>query len=262
MPSGYAHYRFGAQLLPTLPREVRRIADCHRSLYDMGLHGPDLFLYYNPAKKNRVAPLSAHYHGMPGQVFFTRGCKRLRLEPAEPALAYLYGLLAHYSLDALCHPFVYQCTREGTVGHLELETEFDRYLLDKDGKRPPHTQDCSRHIRLTRAECAVAARFYPQVTGADIARCTRNMARATWLLAWSTPLYRKAMGAVLHFAPQYTQLVMPEAPNPLCAHLDGELEGLYQNALALYPCLLEQIVENLRQGTPLGREFTPPFDIY
>lgn len=262
MPSGYAHYRFGAQLLPTLPREVRQVIDRHRSLYDVGLHGPDLFLYYDPARKNRIALLSDHYHGMTGQVLFSRACKRLRLEPAEPALAYLYGLLGHYCLDALCHPFVFRHTRDGLVGHLAMETEFDRYLLDLDGKRPPHTQDCSRHIRLTRKECAVAADCYPQVTGADIARCTRNMSWATWLLTWSSPLYRKAMGAVLRFAPQYTQLVMPEEPNPLCAHLDRELEGLYQDALALYPRLLEQITANLRHGTPLGPDFAPAFDIY
>ena len=115
---------------------------------------------------------------------------------------------------------------------------------------------------VTREECAVAADFYPQVTGADIARCTRNMSWATWLLTWSSPLYRKAMAAVLRFAPQYTQLVMPEEPNPLCAHLDRELEGLYQDALALYPRLLEQITANLRHGTPLGPDFAPAFDIY
>lgn len=262
MPSGYAHYRFGAQLLPTLPPSVRHTVDRHRSLYDMGLHGPDLFLYYNPAMKNRVASLSDHYHAMTGQVFFSRVCKRLRLEPTEPALAYLYGLLAHYSLDALCHPFVRRHTEEGPLGHLALETEFDRYLLDKDGKRPPHTQDCSRHIRLTKEECAVAASFYPQLTGADISRCTRNMAQATRLLAKPDLLFRKAMAAVLQITPRYAQLLMSEAPNPLCAHLNGELEALYGEALALYPRLLEQITGNLRHGESLGRDFAPAFDIY
>lgn len=261
MPSGYAHYRFGAQLLPDLPPEVRRIIRRHRNLYDVGLHGPDLFLYYDPARENRVAPLSDHYHYMSGQVLFSRVCKRLRLAPSEPALAYLYGLLAHYCLDALCHPFVFRHTHEGPVGHLTLETEFDRYLLDKDGKRPAHAQDCSRHIRLNKAQCATAAEFYPQITGADISRCTRNMSWATWLLVWNNPMYRKAVDTVLRAAPKYAQLVMSEEPNPLCAHLDADMEKLYEEALALYPKLLAQISENLQHGIPLGKDFAPAFDI-
>ena len=45
MPSLYAHNRFGRQLLPGLPADVRRpIQRCH-SLYDMGLQGPDFFFY-------------------------------------------------------------------------------------------------------------------------------------------------------------------------------------------------------------------------
>lgn len=262
MPSGYAHYRFGNQLLPLLPREIRQRVDRHRNLYDMGLHGPDLFLYYDPARKNQVAPLSDLFHYQSGEAFFSRVCRRCRMEPSEPALAYLYGLLAHYCLDSLCHPFVYQHTWDGSLGHLALETEFDRYLLEKDGKLPPHTQDCSGHIRLNRDECAVAAGFYPQATGAIIAQCTRNMAWATKVLANPSPAFRKIMAAVLQLTPRYAQLLMPETPDPRCAHLDKDLEDLYHQALVLYPRLLEQITAHLGHGTDLGEEFSAPFDIY
>ena len=259
MPSGYAHYRFGDQLLPNLPREVQEVIECHRGLYDVGLHGPDIFLYYDPIRKNRVTPLSRQYHAQSGESFFRRVCRE---ELSQPELAYLYGLLAHYSLDSLCHPLVYRCSREEAVGHLALETEFDRYLLEKDGKLPPHIQDCSRHIRLTEAEYAVAAGFYPEVTAGEIARSVRNMAWSLRQLARPNPLFRKAMAFVLGFTPGYSQLLMPEEPDPLCARWDGELEGLYHQALALYPRLLEQITAALRNGRELGEEFTPTFDIY
>lgn len=259
MPSGYAHYRFGAQLLPALPREVREIISHHRGLYDVGLHGPDIFLYYDPIRKNRVTPLSKHYHSQTGGAFFGRFCRK---SLSEPELAYLYGVLAHYSLDALCHPLVYRCTREGTVGHLALETEFDRYLLDKDGKRPPHIQDCSRHIQLTEAECAVVAGFYPEATPREIAGSVRNMAWSLRQLAKPGPVFRKIMTFVLGLTSQYSQLLMPEEPDPLCARWDGEMEELYHRALEGYPRLLEQITANLRSGRELGEDFTPPFDIY
>lgn len=262
MPSCYAHYRFGTHLLPMLPREIRQLVDRHRSLFDMGLHGPDPFTYYAPGLKNRIEPLSDQFHAQSGAVFFARVCRRCRMEPSEPALAYLYGLLAHYCLDTLCHPFVYQHTRDGALSHMALETEFDRYLLEKDGRLPPHTQDCSDHIRLTPAECEVIAGFYPQVTGAVIAQCARNMALSTRLLAGSNPLYRKAMIAVLGLTGQYSQMVRTEGPDPRCAHLDGELDGLFEEALALYPRLLAQLTDHLRHGAPLGEDFAPAFDIY
>lgn len=259
MPSSYAHYRFGVQLLPTLPPEIREIISRHRGLYDVGLHGPDIFLYYNPAMKTKVGGLSREIHSQSGAVFFSRLCQA-RL--SEPAMAYLYGLLAHYSLDALCHPFVYCCTQEGSAEHMELESEFDRYLLDKDGKRPPHIQDCGRHIRLAEEECAVAAGFYPDVTAKEISRCVGNMALSLRLLASPRPLFRKAMTAVLGLTPQYSQLLIPENPDPNCARWDGELERLYQQALELYPRLLEQITALLARGEELGQEFAPAFDIY
>ena len=258
MPSGYAHYRFGGQLLPSLPRKVREIIEKHRGLYDVGLHGPDIFLYYDPIRKNRVTPLSRKYHAQSGSVFFGRVCRGAL---SEQALAYLYGLMAHYSLDALCHPFVYRCTQGDTPGHLALETEFDRYLLEKDGKCPPHVQDCGRHLKLTEEECAVVAGFYPEITGREIAQAVRNMAWSLRQLARPNPLFRKVMTFVLGFTP-YRKMLMTEAPDPDCARWDGELEQRYHRALALYPTLLEQITKRFARGEELGQEFTPPFDIY
>ena len=260
MPSGYAHYRFGAQLLPTLPREVREVIGRHRGLFDVGLQGPDLFFYYNPVRKNRIAPLAQRCHAQSGRLFFSRVCKKLGSNPSESALAYLCGLLAHYSLDSLCHPFVYRCTREEAVVHMALETEFDRYLLEKDGKLPPHTQNTGRYIRLSPEECAVAAGFYPDVTPKEMSRCVRNMAWALRQLAKSNLLFRKVMAFVLGFTP-YRQMLMPEEPDPLCARFDGKLEELYCQALALYPKLLEQIMAYFARGEEPGGEFTPPFDI-
>ena len=55
MPSNYAHYRFAAHMLPLLPGDVRRPVQRYRRLYDIGLHGPDIFYYYFPALKSSRA---------------------------------------------------------------------------------------------------------------------------------------------------------------------------------------------------------------
>lgn len=261
MPSNYAHYRFGAELLKVLPPDVRRTVNRYRQLYDMGLHGPDIFLYYDPVKKTETGGLSSKFHHQSGRDFFTRVCKRHRLEPSEPARAYLYGLLAHYALDAICHPFINAHADGISIHHSQVESEFDRYLLDKDGKRPAHTYDCSKHMQLTEGECVIVSGFYPGANSEHIARSVRNMAGAVRLLATPAPRLRTVAWHVLRMSGSfYHHLLLQPEPDPACAHLNGELEALYAGAFTLYPILLRQITAYLTCSVPLGGEFEAPFD--
>ena len=50
MPSTYAHYRFGQEVLKELPNDIKKIIIENKELYDIGLHGPDLLFYYLPLK--------------------------------------------------------------------------------------------------------------------------------------------------------------------------------------------------------------------
>lgn len=260
MPSHYAHYRFGAAMLEKMPADTRKSAQRFRQLYDVGLHGPDLFFYYNPVIHTRVGALGGKFHAQSGQEFFTRVCQDLRREPTEAGRAYLYGVLCHYGLDSQCHPFVNQKAAEGPAGHVEIETEFDRFLLDMDGKRPPHTQDVSRHLRLTPGECDTASRFYPPATAGNIRAGVRNMAFCIHMLAapngWRRSIVEKGASMIGSGA---QQLVMPESANPRCAALDAPLMALYDQAANRYPVLLEQLIAHLDQGAPLGTDFAATF---
>ena len=83
MPGSYAHYRFGCQLLPTLPANIRRPVQRFRRMFDMGLHGPDLFFYHNIFVDDSLKKLGQKLHHMTGREFFTLVCRRLRLESSE-----------------------------------------------------------------------------------------------------------------------------------------------------------------------------------
>ena len=63
MPANYAHYRFGKQLLPGMDAETARSIQRFRRLYDMGLHGPDFFFYYNPLIKTAAGELVKLWDG-------------------------------------------------------------------------------------------------------------------------------------------------------------------------------------------------------
>ena len=183
MPGNYAHYRFGQAILPTLPQEIRRTVGRFRQRFDMGLHGPDILFYHDLLLKSTVSRQGHKLHNQTGKSFFERACRAVRMNPTEAARAYLYGLLAHYALDSLCHPYIKRTVEAGSGSHREIETEFDRYLLELDGKSPAHRYDQSVHMQLTPGECETAALFFPNVSAGAIRRSVKNMAACTRILA-------------------------------------------------------------------------------
>ncbi len=260
MPAYYAHYRFGARSIEGMPPEVRRRVQRFRQLYDVGLHGPDPFFYHNIFLHDAAVELGNKTHRQTGQEFFIPACRRLRLEPNEAATAYLYGVLAHYCLDSICHPYVNAIDAEGSVGHVELETDFDRHLLTLDGKRPAHTFDCSPHMKLTQGECATVAEFYPPATPAMVSTSIRNMAAVVKLLASPPGLRRSILNtAVKATGDKFAPHVMSRTPNPKCAGLVDDLQVLYQQAMEKYPSMLEQLLAHMKHNAPLGEDFEYPF---
>lgn len=254
MPSTYAHYRFGVAMLSAMPADIQRTVKRFRRLYDVGLHGPDLFFFQNPLL--RTGNLSRRFHQQTGEAFFGRICRSLRLEPSEAAFAYLYGVLAHYCLDSVCHPYVTQQVEKGNVSHVKLETEFERFLLEMDGKIPPYAQDYSGHIFLTSGECETVARFYSGAKAGQIREAVGNMAAFTKILATPQGARRKIVNqCVSLFGKQAADMVMPVEPNRQYAEHTQKLWELYQQAMAQYYEMLMQLTAHLTYNAPLGAEY-------
>ena len=257
MPSTYAHYRFGTEVIPKLGRDAQLAVARFRPLYDAGLHGPDIFFHYNIFWNTATGSLGSSMHKLSGREFFSQVCKRQRMHPSEAGMAYLYGFLAHYALDSVCHPFINEIVAQGEIGHVELESEFERFLLDVDHKTPPHRQDLSKHLHLTRSEAATAAYLLPPTTPGQIRRSVRNMARHCRLLATVNP--GLANRVLSRMGRDIADQQIPQEPNRNCAYLDGDLHRLYKEALELYPILAKQMESHIKDRTPLGGEFSRNF---
>ena len=261
MPSGYAHYRFGKQVLPLMPADVREPVLRHRALFDTGLHGPDFLFFHSFFKKTPLFQLGSAYHQKSGRDFFAACCAHLKRQPSEVGLSYLHGLLAHYCLDSQCHPFVYEMTDDTDLDHSELETEFDRYLLTLDGVKRPREVNISRSLRLKSKDSAIIAGFYPEITTRDVASCFRSMALSQQLLTIPTIVGYTSVTTFTKFAGGNTSgKAMTLGPNPKCGHLDKKLLELYEQALAKFPRLLEQLSCHMAYGEPFGDDFKANFD--
>ncbi len=260
MPAIYAHYRFGAAMLGKMPADIARTVKRFRQLYDVGLHGPDIFYYYNPLLATKTGRLGNRFHRQTGQEFFSRVCRGLRLNPSEAGQAYLYGLLCHFALDTVLHPFVTQAAKETGVSHPRIEAEFERFLLETDGKVPPCRQDYSRHIRLTPGECETVARCYPPATAGQVRDCVRNMAAITRLLAASEGKARVLLQKGMGLAGKKAQdMLISDVPDQSCAGLDGALLTLYNRAAEQFPELLTQLTAHMTYNAPLGQGFAGEF---
>ena len=255
MPAFYAHYRFGKQLLPGLPADVKQCIHRFRRLYDMGLQGPDLFFYYNPVMKTAPGDLGGMFHSQSGQAFFARVCAQADTEAAR---AYLYGLLGHYCLDSACHDFVGKMEAQGKARHIQLESEFDRYLMAADGIEQPHTRNHNDKIRLTRGECVTVAGFYPPATPGQVNRSQKMMRLCFRILAGKNrPRIRKILGSI---DPKLCDSLIPEAPVEGFERMDSELLARFNRAQKRYPVLLEQLTAHMTRGEALSEDFAPSFD--
>lgn len=254
MPANYAHYRFGKLALPNLPAAERQCIGRFRRMYDIGLHGPDILFYYNPIMDTPVGQLGHSYHTHSGQLFFPEACRQA---DSEAARAYLYGLLGHYCLDSLCHPYINRLVDIGEARHIALESQLERRLLLMDGNPSPQTFDMSKRLRLTRGECMTVAQFYPPATGANISRSIKLMSACTRFLA--SPKREQREKLLRRIKPELCDILIPATEDEELTLYVDELLQLYAQALERYPRMVEQLTAHMETGTELGEDFAPSF---
>ena len=86
----------------------------NRAAYGLGLQEPDIFFYYLPSYVLEGHNIGALAHVRETSAFFqgliesrNQFSSRTDLNIAE---AYLIGFLGHYTLDTICHPYIYAMT--------------------------------------------------------------------------------------------------------------------------------------------------------
>lgn len=247
-------------MLRSMPADIGRTARRYRRLYDVGLHGPDLFFFYKPVVSTKIGKLGSKFHRQTGREFFGRVCRNLRLEPSEVGQAYLYGVLCHYALDAVCHPMIVKLSQEGVASHSRIETEFDRFLLESDGKEPPYGMRLTNHMALTDRECEIVSRFYPGTEGRHIRQSLKGMVRIRKALELPDgPLCSTLIKTMSAASDTFRDMVVRPEPDPVCRVLNQPLMERYQQAARAFPDMLTQLGAHLTYNAPLGEEFAPIF---
>jgi hypothetical protein len=165
MPGFQTHYFFGQEMLPLYSPEISSTIKKHPNAYHVGLEGPDVFFYSIPAYFSGTKNIGNLMHSFGTWAFFD-ACLTYRnrcksLESKRIIDAYIMGLLCHYTLDSICHPYIYYRTKH--MEHLDretydfgihvfLETDIDNALIRHFEHVEPNQFDSWNIIKLSDRE--------------------------------------------------------------------------------------------------------------
>ena len=246
-----------------LPEDIRSICTAHRGLFDIGLHGPDIYFFYRPVLPNKVNRIGYAAHKRSGRYFLQRAQKVIAsAHDKDAARAYFYGLLCHFTLDSICHPYIHTAMKEFNVTHAATETAFDRALLLKDGKDPQHFDPCG-HFEVNTRNAAVITPFYtPEATVALTEKSISSMVFYGRVLFTPNKALRRAIDTGLYITFHHdaiADMMMTTQDVPSCKLCTEHLIELYGKALELAKTLFpaaQKLLQNEKVSCPeLDRTF-------
>lgn len=261
MPSVYAHYRFGREILELLPDDISSILIEHRELFDIGLQGPDILFFYKPVFKNYVNQLGKRIHEWKGRRFFIPAVRQIRcLKNKDASIAYICGVACHYALDAICHPYIHQCEMEMHLNHSAIEGAFERALIVED--RLPLNTLITHSIKKRKQNAYIISHFYGKTTCSQIYKALRFMVLCNDGLRLKDNLIKKTIFLFLRLIGKYhsiSGMVITELANPQYAETDQCLRELFEDSKEFAVSILNEIVKSIKTGTPLSSNFDATF---
>ena len=262
MPSVYAHYRFGTEVLSMLPEKAQFYAAQYPELYEIGLQGPDILFFYHPFYHNYVNRLGCQIHEWKGRKFFQSACRIIRgRKNKAPFLAYICGVACHYALDLVCHPYILQLVKTRHLNHSSIEGSFERKLIVED--HLPLNTLVTGSIHPTKQNAAVICNFYGRTTGKQILSALRVM---VWcndaLRIREDHIIKKVLFFILRLVGKYDSIagmvITPEA-NPAFAESDIRLRDYYEQAKPVARKLVAELFTHLESGKRLSKQFDATF---
>lgn len=245
MPAAYAHYIFGKKVYHKLPSDIQEIIKMNPEAYWIGLHGPDLLFYKNPLVKNKVNCLGHYLHTAPAVGIFERGKYLYQQEPSYVLLSYLLGFLCHFTLDSECHPYISMYMEEHGVGHNEIETDFDRSLMEESGYDPV-LFDATRHLKRDQETEEKIALMYDGVSSKEIGQCIEGFHFYVNMLRCPAKAKAKIFKTVMNFIDRshnFSGLVMDGEKNEACKESTVFLRDRLNKSVPVAVQLIEEYVD-------------------
>ena len=155
MPDPVTHHVFGREVIASLPEEIRSRIDL--PVFDRSVHGPDPWsaIGFFGGKYKQYAVRSNLMHKSHTGLFLTELAKASKEDMSVPTFSVLAGMICHYCLDRLAHPYIickggeYDGTEETRAqcgGHVRLERGIDSFFIRRTYGKVPWRFPIARRI--------------------------------------------------------------------------------------------------------------------
>ena len=263
MPAIYDHDTFGKLVSKQLPKEIQDIIKTYPSAFRIGLQGPDPLFYHRPYASNDVKKEGSRMHRESCASFLQKTMHHVKKEGVNSKeFAYLLGFLCHFTLDSECHPYIDAYIEPRNLGHLFLESEFEKYMMRKDGIDPIHT-DISNIIPTDMQTAKAMSVFYETLDETSAQKVLKEMRREKRLLytpyLWKEKLFVKVFKMIGHFDDMGGLLLQSE-DDKRCDESNAYLYKKLHESVPLAVSLLKNIYEVIQDKAELSPRFYRNFE--
>ncbi|MBO4920253.1 MAG: zinc dependent phospholipase C family protein [Erysipelotrichaceae bacterium] len=258
MPTTYTHWHFGQECIEILPDELKKTVNDHRDLYDIGVHGPDIF-FYDLLHKD-ISSYASAAHEIAAKEFFDNARDAYaQHSEKEEMIAYLLGFLSHFVLDSSTHGYVERKAEVSDISHNAIEAEYDGHMMRLDG-RAVHLVDRVESLKPNLHNATIISYFFP-FDARTIYRTLKGQKILLGSLNCVSDLKRKILGWLFLKLGQkdYHDLLVPKEETEGCRDSNLRLDKLRKIALKRYPVLLENLLDHLNNEEELDKYFDHGF---
>ncbi len=262
MPTTYAHYRFGDKCINTLPNNLKEIINNNREIFNYGVHGPDIFFYYNCLKHNSINQMGSDMH---------EDSYRHLLEKIKPnylsntndrnaKLSYLLGFTCHFTLDSYCHGYIEIKEATSKVSHNKIESQFDRYLLIQDGYNPVKKK-VTFSLKPNKQMAKDISELFGDIDEKTVYKTLADQRLYLNLLKDNSKPKRFLLNTVMDLAhvDSFKDLLITENNDERCSDAVLRLNKYFDKAVNHYPILANDLIEYLNNDIELPKYFDHTF---
>jgi hypothetical protein len=142
MPSITTHFIQSEEIYKKMSKEEKKHIKNNKTIYNIFAQSHDFLFYSLFNKKIKSLGHYAHHHETQNYLLnIIKEIKTKKLENNPEIMAYLYGVITHYSMDTVCHPYIFyktgvyrkheKWTHKYRGEHNHIEKELDAFYYEK-----------------------------------------------------------------------------------------------------------------------------------
>jgi hypothetical protein len=235
-----AHYRFGQEVLLRLDEKTRSAALAFKPEFDAGLQGPDVFFFFRPYRRNRMTDYGRARHNEPAVNMFAPLLEKVH---EKAALSCLLGLICHYALDKLCHPYIIK-NSAAHGDHQRMESAFDLHIMLTNS----FSKARFSYLPSGGLDYDAMASLWPGIKADTVRKCLRAERRAIRVLDRRS--FLEACEKAVRKPGALTPMTLPGCVSEAQREHVRELSVLYEKALEECPDLIRTALDAMGSNNP------------